>query len=416
MKNTLLIKTIASLFMAIGFWSCTPLEKMAQNNTEYDDLYYTTADRKASAELSASNSTDVNTNKVNDNSDNPIMTFDNQNANVDYIDRYQDSRLYGGNSYGAETYYNPNYMSNANVPVVGYANPYANNAWGMNSWNSPWGMNSWNNPYRRSGFNMNMGFGFGSMMGMNSWNNPWAMNAWNNPYGMNAWNDPWGYNSFNTWNSPWGMNAWNSPWGWGGATRVIVLNNNNTRNTQVASAYYGPRYNSGSANVIASENGRIRVRQSRTSVPTNGGGEVGGRPTGTDGKPALNTGVTSQPRYGTTRSREASTTNNQENGVYIPNTRTQNNNVNSATPNTNTRTNQNYRSNTPTRGSSPTYRSTTPTQNSSPTYRSTTPTQNSSPTYRSTTPTQNSSPTYRSTTPSRSSSPSTSSPSRTRPR
>ncbi len=387
MKDTILIKIFVLLFMGASLWSCAPLEKVAQNDTEYDDLYYTAADRKVSAELYASNNPNANVN-LNNNTDNPTMTFDNQNANVDYVDRYQESRLYAGDSYGAETYYDPSYMGNANAPIIGYTNPYASSAWGMNAWNSPYGMNTWNNPYRRGGFNLRMGFGFGSMMGMNSWNNPWRMSTWN---------DPWGYNGFNAWNRPWGMNAWNSPWGWGGASRVIIVNNNN-RNSQIASSYYGPRYNSGSNNnVISSEDGRIRVRQSRTTTPADGGGEVGGRPAGIAGNSGNNTN--SGQRYGTVRSREVSTSSTQGNGVFIPSTRTQNSNVGRTAPTRNTRTSPTYRGSTPTR-TSPTYRSSTPTR-TSPTYRSSTPTR-TSPTYRSTTPSRSSSPSRSTSTPSRS--------------
>ncbi|NJL12627.1 MAG: hypothetical protein HC913_06285 [Microscillaceae bacterium] len=352
MKTPTFFPLLSLLIFALGAWSCQSTQPLAQKTNERDDVYFKVRDPKA---LSASAET---------NNPAPTLYFDNENANADYVARYQQSRLYSANQLN-ETYYSPNYSAQPAYSAP-FQDPFFFNS-SCPSWNnqgSNWG--AWGNS-----FGWNIGFGWNNF----GWNNPWNNFGWNNPWNNFGWNNPW--NNFG-WNNPWnnwGGNAWNN-WGnpyWGGGNTIVVMPNEGR-----ITRYYGPRYSTGGSVALSNTESRIRIREEQrtTNLP---GTEVGGRPAPSTSSEKVregyiprtrtqsgisqstrpvNPGLVTRPTQNpgtTTRTRPESSVN----------TRTTPDNTRTAPDNTRTRPSYETQ-----RSSTPTYRTTSP---SSPSTRPSTP-------------------------------------------
>ncbi|GAB4409223.1 MAG: hypothetical protein OHK0053_36030 [Microscillaceae bacterium] len=340
MQHTMKTPPFFSLLMffmfAMGAWSCQSTQPLAQKTSERDDVYFKVRDRKA---LTASAET---------NTPAPTLYFDNENANADYVARYQQSRLYSANQLN-ESYYSPNYPTQPAYSAP-FQDPFFYNS-PCPSWNNPgsnWG--AWGNS-----FGWNVGFGWNSFGWNNPWNN-WGGFGWNN-FG---WNNPW-----NNWGG-FGWNNWGNPY-WGGGNTIIVMPNEGR-----ITRYYGPRYSSGESVALSNTESRIRIRDERRTANLPGT-EVGGRPAPSTSSEKVREGYIPRTR---TQSGISQSTRPVNPGIATrptqnPSTTTRTrpeSSVNTRTTpdNTRTRTTPSYETQ---RSSTPTYR-TTP---SSPTTRPSTP-------------------------------------------
>jgi hypothetical protein len=227
---------------------------------EYDDMYFTAADR---AKLKAQQTSEVayNTPSKSKKFDvreeaeetNPTDSYSARNVNPEYTSRAQsqtaqaDEEDYFVNNYQ----YNRNQYNNWNNDFNNwYSSPwYRNNYYGpaINSWNSPYyGYNSWNSP----------------------WYDPyWSYNGWSSSFSFHygqSWNYGWGGN-YNYWNRPYyGWDPYYGGLGYGGGywnnwrypSTIVVINDGERSNV-----VYRKRPTRGTT--IASDRGNVR---SRTSV------------------------------------------------------------------------------------------------------------------------------------------------------
>ena len=198
---------------------------------EYDDLYFTKADRKkqknkkvemtnpsygtTSEEQYQETSSDVEATSFlgrQFQEANPTMDVSEESLNYyapdkkqeDYISEQTQSAYING------TERNPNFSNpqatvydnpGNNQPVI--INNYYNDNW--NTWNR------WNRPRWNFGFGWNSwGGNFWSVSYGSAWGNPWYDPFWDPWWGWNAWGPRWG------WNAGWGWNSWAwNGWGWG---------------------------------------------------------------------------------------------------------------------------------------------------------------------------------------------------------
>lgn len=263
---------------------------------EYDDMYFTSKDRKKlkekeAAEQAAFSQSPANRHKTSTAATNEVYAdrgqsssyYSPRNQNPEFAARSNSEMASDDSEYFTSDYRYANASSFTNFNNS-YSNWYnspwvANNYWGSSiyGWNSPyygsyydtWG-NPWMNPYYRSGWSSSFSFYWG-----NSWNYGWGNNfgwgmgfSYGNPY-------------YNSW-AGWGP-AWGSSWGWGGGgwyryPSMVIINNDYGRNYS-----YGKR---------GTQNGMVTRRQSvqnsnlrPSTLPTGGsrpnynnsGGSTGGR-------------------------------------------------------------------------------------------------------------------------------------------
>jgi hypothetical protein len=261
MKKPLLIK-IMVVFGALGVYSCSP-NQLAQTG-EYDDLYFTSADRNAVAVQTGAVATQPSRSAVSE-SDfkrNGEINYEQENfssktVNPDYISRYNaqnseapisaddqnftsDEFTDNDQEYFVEDYNaNNNNELNRNTARNAGFNNYYGRGMGMGMGMGMMGMGFYDpfmmgmydpfmmgmydpfmmgmyDPFWRSRMFMrpgiHVGIGFGMGFGWNRWNR-WGMG------GMGFYDPFWGPGFYNPW-SPWGMG-----WGMGGFNRGIMYTN-----------------------------------------------------------------------------------------------------------------------------------------------------------------------------------------------
>lgn len=214
-----------NIFLAIIF-SVSMIGAFGQ---EYDDLYFTKADRKKQKKkkiemtnpsygsLPEEQVSRLEDNEVETSSflgrqfkeANPVMDVSEESLDYYAPDKTQEEYIseQTQSAYINGTERNPNFSNpqatvydnpNNNQPVI--INNYYNDSW--NNWNRP----GWNFGF---GFN-NWGGNFWSISYGNAWGNPWYDPFWDPWWGWNAWGPRWG------WNAGWGWNSWAwNGWGWG---------------------------------------------------------------------------------------------------------------------------------------------------------------------------------------------------------
>jgi hypothetical protein len=264
-----------------GLWACNS-QQYAQKSTEYDDLYFSSKDRK---EVVYTASTSGNYAVGNTG----VASEDNsqQNVNPEYIQQYSQQSKKSNNSTNNETiqsgtnasdsysadnsYYDENYRSNNGINLArDYNRRYNNSGVNVNFFPSYGFSNFYGGPAFYDPFydpffyqpyvgfrpsiivNIGTGWGWGRWNRWNAWN---TWNSWYDPFW--GWGDPF-YNRFayNSWG--WG---WNDPfWGWGnpyrynryyGGGNVIIVNpgNNNGGSSDPRTVRYSPRSSRGSSTV-----------------------------------------------------------------------------------------------------------------------------------------------------------------------
>ncbi|MDQ3393279.1 MAG: hypothetical protein M3512_04090 [Bacteroidota bacterium] len=229
MKNQLVYIMLIA-FGGVGFISCSQ-NQLAQNK-EYDDLYYTSADRKAEVEAqpiahrgAASGYSDQNFRK------NGALAYEEENfsarkVNPDYISRYnvaeddiiieevgEDGEYFVENYDQQQRSGTPNNIRNNNYYGRGYNNfgysPF--NDPFMMGYYDPFMMSPFMGPrFMRPGIHMSFGmsFGFGNAWGMGMYDPFWG-HGYNNPYrmGMGMYDPFWGGGFYSPWGM--GMNSYN---------------------------------------------------------------------------------------------------------------------------------------------------------------------------------------------------------------
>ncbi|QHT66725.1 hypothetical protein GXP67_08660 [Rhodocytophaga rosea] len=287
MKASHTLKYLAFASVA-GLWACNS-QQYAQKNTEYDDLYFSSKDRK---EVVYTASTSGNYNVGNTG----VAGEDNtqKNVNPEYIQKYADQSKESNNSTNNETinsgtnasdsysadnsYYDESYRSDNGInlardynrryntsgnninayPSYGYGN---SGFYGGSSFYDPfydpfYSRSSFYDPFyrpfvrMRPGIMLNFGLGFG-WGGWNSWN---SWNSFYDPFW--GWNDPF-YNryAYNSWGRGWGDPYYYNPYRYYGGNygggNVIIVNpgNNNGGSNDPRTVRYSPRSSRGSSTV-----------------------------------------------------------------------------------------------------------------------------------------------------------------------
>ncbi|MEQ8629076.1 hypothetical protein [Ekhidna sp.] len=326
---------------------------------EYDDLYFTKADRKKQKKKKiemtnpsygttseeqfqeTSNEVEVTSflgrqfqqaNPTMEVSEESLDYYAPDKTQEDYINEQTQSAYINGTERNtnfsnpqATVYDNPD----NNQPVI--INNYYNDNW--NNWNRP----RWNVGF---GFN-NWGGSFWSVSYGNAWGNPWYDPFWDPWWGWNAWGPRWG------WNAGWGWNswAWNS-WGWRGG---------------FYDPYWSP-YNRRPVYIVdtKSRRGRDVVRGSRAtrgSVSSRESRSSSGRGTAVAADAAVNSrrSYSRQQASYLNQSRSSRYNSSTSRGSSTINSRTSNSNSSLFNSNSRSNTNSNYTrpSNTGTRSYSP---------------------------------------------------------------
>jgi len=199
---------------------------------EYDDLYFTKADRKKQKknrvevtnpgygyegqQMNQQSGGDEEMSLLDSLFQETNPTMEVSQESQDYYEPEKKQEDYNsGNSQSAYingTERNPNYSNPQADTYENYDNPnnqpvIINNYYSDN-WNT-W--NRWNRPRWNVGFGWNSwGGNFWSLSYGNAWGNPWYDPFWD-PWYYNTWGPAWG------WNAGWGWNSWAwNGWGWGG--------------------------------------------------------------------------------------------------------------------------------------------------------------------------------------------------------
>ena len=207
------MKAGTKIWIGIMIFSLFSAVQLSAQDGEYDDLYFNKSDRKAKKEKKYQPTTSEE-NVVK--SDVPLTTeeFSSKNINPEYIARYKADELENetsGDNYTSDDYYvetdkridknqqaildsgNTKYSNNLTRPdYYRYPNNYANNRYG-------YGINPY---YCPAGWNVGLGYTFGSFYGM--------------PYsGYNVsmtWSSGgYGYSPYSSWYNPW-YDPWYDPW------------------------------------------------------------------------------------------------------------------------------------------------------------------------------------------------------------
>ncbi len=255
MKNQS-IYIIGSLAFLFLLNACNSLDKLARNDQEYDDLYYSTKDRPVFVASTSRTPSRTNTNSTQiENPSNPGLDipFDNENINSDYVAPQNPT-------YSTNSYFDPNYEQNLNT---GNYYPNSNIAFQNDPYfyDPFYRANTWCPTTFNRGFNVQVGFGntWGRRFG-NPFYDPFFQ-PWSYGYGINQ-----GFYS-GYWNNPY---AWNSPYFYNQPVAVYyptsgaIYNGVNTSQEVVQrTRYYGPRTNNG-ANKIISNASRRRVNRTST--------------------------------------------------------------------------------------------------------------------------------------------------------
>jgi hypothetical protein len=261
--------SILSIAVLTLLASCSTNQDLVQLD-EYDDLYYTPADRAfASEAYSASEFLGANSAESSYYGESPYVD-ETEKPSADFNDK---SNL----DQDSSDYYDPDYAARIenfggdNDPNYIYSDAFANNMNPRFSGNIS--MNSFN------GMN---GFGFGIGLGMG---NPWMGNRWCDPYfdpfcncnqwgrprfgmnpgfGMNmGWGNTWGmYDPFSPWYNPYmayNPYAWGNPYGFNpyGGGVVVVDGGGSTRGFQNTARNSNSRNSRGGA--VGTTSGRRRV-------------------------------------------------------------------------------------------------------------------------------------------------------------
>ncbi len=257
---------------------------------EYDDLYFSSKDRKKSEEPKVTESLNVYQAYTANNYTDEYST---NKVNPEYIARYQASKDYSSDSEYASSDDNASYSQpsfsnisyypeeqqyadyeSQNAPTVinnYYGNTGANNGWNNNSWNNngfydPW-MNTsimWSPFYNRARFSI--GFGYGCYDPWNSWafGGNYYSGFWGNPVAGMGFYDPWYYGGGWGYGSRWNRYGYaynagfNNGLYYGGWSEGV---SSSPRRDVVV----GSRYSRGGSVVQGPRSGN-----SRTSVPTGG--------------------------------------------------------------------------------------------------------------------------------------------------
>ncbi len=189
---------------------------------EYDDLYFTSKDRKTVKEepkvenKSASTYQSYTNNTYTDNYSahevNPeyiarYQASKDYGTDSDYVDQVDDNATYSEPSYSNISYYPESYVDDQPGTTV-INNYYSNsagygNGWNNRGWNS--GASLWYDPWFGWNTGFNISFGYGN--GWGGYYSPWY-NSWGYPGYAGGFYDPW-YG----WSSPyyggWGWSRWN---------------------------------------------------------------------------------------------------------------------------------------------------------------------------------------------------------------
>lgn len=410
------MKTILYTTLAIGgLWlsGCTG-SRMA-SNSEVDDVYATSADYKADAEV-YSTVDDAQTARTNGNnaSTSPADEYDQGYAskNADRRGEYVEDQ----DPYGEDDYHYSRRLRRFNTRGYSYYDPYfaydpyyaiGTPTWGAAYSNTPW----WYDPYYYNGPSYSWTYNWGApgnafYSSYYSFNRPWWDRGWAG-YGNNGWGNPGGYNSFGYSSyygggyGGFGGNYWSGGYnpcapgfgygggggfagggfgggGWGGSTggttttsygprnNMSSLNTNNTSgNNPRPAKYENPRS-------VRPYQGNYPLNSSATSINASGNPSTV-RPTGTPLNNSGNIGAT--PRTNTNTGRPVR-------GTAEPSTYSTPRNSNSYTrPATATPRNV-----TPSRSTTP--RNVTPSRSTTP--RNVTPSRNATP--RNVTPSRNATP------------------------
>lgn len=285
---------------AATLWSCSSQQYAQKQNTEYDDLYFSSTDKK---EVVYTASTSTNNNYSTGNTG--VATQDNsqKNVNPEYIQQYADqgrseneqAQTNGNDNYSADenySYYDENYrkgdgggvnlarqynrsQSGTNVnffPNYGFGSHYGGSAFYDPFYDPFYYGSAYYDPffYRpfvrvRPGIIVNIGAGFG--MGWGSYG------GWHDPFYSRMYDPFYGGYGFDNWGRSYyggyGYNSFYNPYryGYGGGNNVIIVNPSNGNNNDRRTVRYSPRSGRGSG----------AVNDNFDNSPRSGRAERGGR-------------------------------------------------------------------------------------------------------------------------------------------
>ena len=255
MKALYTIKIFIAGF-AVLFSSCSP-NQIAQNG-EYDDMYFSSADRDALANATAS--TDNNA-AAYENRQQALEAedYDPRTTNPEYIANQNQET----DAEYEDTYYTEDYGNQGRYDDVRISNYYGRGYSSFNSFHDPFysPYNSfydpfyspYYNPYFNSGFSISFGMGWGSGFG-------YGYNRYRDPF-MRGYYDPWGYGRYyNGYHHGFYDGFYSGRYGYYYNPVIIVDNKEYLNNRRVV---YGPRNSSRSAIGVDSR------RASRTSRDVN---------------------------------------------------------------------------------------------------------------------------------------------------
>lgn len=247
------IYIISSLIFLFLLNACNSLDKLARQDQEYDDLYYSTKDRPVY--VASTSRTPVKNNTHPTQSPAPSdqsldIPFDNENINSEYV-------APNNPTYSTNSYFDPNYQQNLNTDTY-YPNSnlaFQNDPYFYDPF---YRANTWCPPTFNRGLNFRVGFGntwgrgFGSPF-YDPFYQPW-------PYGYGFNNGL--YSGF--WNTPY---YWNSPFFYNQPVAVYYPSSgaiyngvNNTQEVVQRTRYYGPRTNTGANKIISNASRRRSPR------------------------------------------------------------------------------------------------------------------------------------------------------------
>ncbi len=227
-----------TVLMLGAFLLAMPFVSNAQTSKEFDDLYFTKADR-----VQVKYATDDEGNKIsqsqatyqsyNNNTYEP--TYSAKTVNPEYIAKYKSASRESvqeqldeqseldsqeNPNYSSEDYFVEDYDQGYSTSGATVVNIYNGGGWNWRPYNN-FAFSSWNSPFWNPGWGFSIGYSFGwGGFGWNSWyGSPWGFyDPWFGPsYGFyDPWFGPsWGYGSWgrwNRWNNPyyggWGYNSW----------------------------------------------------------------------------------------------------------------------------------------------------------------------------------------------------------------
>lgn len=365
------------MILALGFSSV-----YAQ---EYDDMYFSSKDRKQVKHVDESKAVSQDLNEVKQITQNPSENFSARTVNPEYIAKYQASSQenataeFADDEYFVEDYNNTNELNGTVSEFQDQSRIAVRDRYGNVSYFRDYSDVYWSDPFLYEGtifdpfyrpynsFYRPYGFGYGSNMWLNgySWSTPYT--GWRFSFGVGyGWGNSWRYGS------TWGYgNSWYNGFGYcpsyygsyyGGYgfgypyNNVVVINNFETRNNRTFRRGPGPSRsgnidtNDGRRRSIATNNNTDgSVRNGRTATTgTSRSRYINNESRNFDdaqskyyrrSRSAVNSSSTTDNNNG----RSSYTTNSRSSSNYTPNSSNSRSSVNRSSSNTNSRSTYNSR-------------------------------------------------------------------------